>query len=90
MSQTFTIHNSENDCVVRITKVKPDASTMRLLVGAKTKRIVMTGGTMFYRSDSRGLPLNHAAVSILEGDGSDEKIYGNVVIIAQNGLQPFD
>jgi len=86
MTGTLTIYSSENDCIVRIASKKPDASSMRLLIGGKPDKIVIRGGAMYYRDDDWGLPLNHAATTILEGEESYQKIYGNVVIVARNGL----
>ena len=90
MRKHFTIHNSHNDCIVRIYEDKPDASVFRLILGGKPEHIVMRSGVMYFRDDDWGLPTNHAANAILNDEGEDMKIFGNVIIIARNGLHNFD
>ena len=87
MPNHFTIYNSMNDCIVRIVTEKPTASEMRLILGGKPDHIVMSAGLMYFRSDDWGLPENHAANAILEVEGDESRIHGNVIIIARNGLQ---
>lgn len=86
MRRHFTIHNSENDCIVRIVTEMPDAGEMRLLLGGKAKNITLSDGVLYHRAQDNNLPQNFAATSIIEGEGHTQKIFGNVIIIAQNGL----
>ena len=83
----FTIYNSKNNCFVRIVTEKPDDDVMELILGGEKARMVMSAGIMYFRRNQLGLPINYAAVSIMEGEGSDDLICGNVIIIARNGLQ---
>ena len=72
---------------MRIVTQKPEVEDMRLILGGEAARIVMSAGILYYRKDQWGLPLNHAASSIMDGEGYNGDICGNVIIIARNGLR---
>ena len=82
----LTVQNHGSDVVVKISSEKLHISTMNLLVGQNPRRIVMDLGTMWVSRTDAALPFNRAATVMLEGEGYDENIFGNAVIIARNGL----
>jgi len=86
----LTLQNHDSDAIVKISNEPLHVNAMNLLLGQKPRRIVMDLGIMWISSSDAALPFNRAATALLEGEGHDENIFGNAVVIARNGLHSLE